>query len=149
MIMRKAVRAIISNNNQLLVMHRNKFGLEYYTLIGGSIEPGETPEQAILREVREEASLEADNPRLVFTEEAGDPYGVQLIYLCDFKGGEIALSPDSDEAKINQLGQNLHNPLWVSIDQFKELPFRSTRLQNRVLQALAEGFPNQPVDITG
>lgn len=45
--MRRAVRAIIIKDKQLLVMHRNKFGTEYETLPGGNIEVGETPEQAV------------------------------------------------------------------------------------------------------
>jgi len=44
--MKQAVRAIIIHNNNLLVMKRNKFGKEYYTLIGGHVEMGESHEVA-------------------------------------------------------------------------------------------------------
>ena len=82
--MRQAVRAIIVRDGHLLVIHRNKFGQEYYTLPGGGIDPGETAEHALLREIHEETTLSAVNPRLVIVEDSGDPYGMQYIYLCQY-----------------------------------------------------------------
>lgn len=50
---RMTARAIVCDaEGRLAVMHVEKFGL--YTLPGGGIEPGETPEQAVLREAAEE-----------------------------------------------------------------------------------------------
>jgi ADP-ribose pyrophosphatase YjhB (NUDIX family) len=144
MTMRKAVRAVIIKDKQLLVMHRNKFGTEYETLPGGNIEVGETHEQAVSREVDEESSIAIANPRLVFVEEAGDPYGTQYIYLCDYVSGEAQLRPYSEEAHINKLGQNLYEPRWVDIDKLPQLPFLSEKLKAAILQALATGFPSEP-----
>ena len=76
-VMRIASRLIMVRNNQLLVMHRNKFGSEYYALIGGGVDPGENPMHALTREVREETGLMLANPKLVYIEEAGKPYGTQ------------------------------------------------------------------------
>jgi len=145
---RKAVRAIIINDkHELLVMHRNKFGQEYYTLVGGGIDAGETAEHALVREVREETSLQATHARLVFIEEAGDPYGTQLIYLCAYKGETMALHPDSDEAHINRLGQNLHTPMWLPLNDLPGVTFRSPALQQALLHALKNGFPDTPQTI--
>jgi 8-oxo-dGTP diphosphatase len=143
--MRKAVRAIIVRGNQTLVMHRNKFGQEYYILLGGGIDPGETPEQALAREVMEESGLQVGKMRLVFVEEAGDPYGTQHIYLCESAGGDPKLSPDSDEAQIHLLGQNLYTPMWVPIEDFSTLEFRSKALQQALGQGFKHGLPQQPV----
>lgn len=146
--MRKAVRAIVVKDDALLVMHRNKFGEEYYTLVGGGIDIGETPEQALLREVKEETMLDIANPRLVFIEEAGDPYGNQYIYLCDHAGGEISLSPESDEAKIHVLGKNLYTPIWLPIKQLPDVPFLSGTLKSVLVNALSHGFPEKLQTIT-
>src|SRR4051812_20844149 len=83
-VMRSAVRAIIIKDDQLLVMHRNKFGTEYETLIGGGVDMNETFEQALYREIREETGVQITNPRLVFTERAGEPYGTQYVFTCDY-----------------------------------------------------------------
>ena len=145
--MKKAVRAIIVKDQQLLVMKRNKFGSQYYTLPGGGIDPGETAEQALLRELAEETCVRVQNPRLVFVEEAGPMYGTQYVYLCDYVDGEPVLHPDSEEAKISALGQNLYQPTWVTLGQLDELPFRSEPLKAQLLKALRDGFPEKPVDI--
>ena len=145
--MRKAVRAVVVKDDSLLVMHRNKFGEEYYTLIGGGISIGETPEQALLREVHEETNLSVSNPRLVYVEQAGDPYGDQFIYLCDYTGGEVALPADSTEAKIHALGANLYEPVWLPIKKLAGVSFVSEALKDTLVSALTQGFPSQPQTI--
>ena len=141
--MRKAVRAIVIKDDALLTMHRNKFGEEYYTLVGGGIDVGETAESALYREVDEETSLKIANPRLVFIEQAGDPYGVQYIYLCDYVSGEISLPSTSDEAKINALGQNLYTPMWLPVKDLPNVPFLSERLKAVLIDTLLHGFPDK------
>jgi len=144
--MRRAVRAIVINDDKLLVMHRNKFGKEYDTLPGGNIELGETPQQALEREVGEETQLDISNPRMVFVEHAGVPYGDQLIFLCDSKGGEPALRPGSEEDHINQMGKNLYKPDWVKISDLENLPFLSEKLKQHILEAVKSGWPQAPLE---
>lgn len=145
--MRKAVRAIVLHEGKLLVMHRNKFGKEYYTLTGGSLEVGETLEEALFREIDEETTITIANPRLVFIEEAGDPYGTQYIYLCDYVSGEPKLRADSEEAQINKLGQNLHKPIWLGLSDVEDSPFVSEKLKTAVLNSVRDGFPDNTVEI--
>lgn len=145
--MRRAVRAIIIKDGNLLVMHRNKFGTEYETLPGGNIELGETAEQALLREVDEETTVVYKDPRLMFVEEAGDPYGTQFVYLCEYVSGEPVLRPDSEEAVINKMGKNLYEPMWVKLSDLGGMPFVSERLKRAVLHAVHNGFPTSPIRV--
>lgn len=145
--MRRAVRAIVVKDDALLVMHRNKFGQQYYALVGGAIKPGERPEQAVLREVREETSLQVTSPRLVIVEEAGDPFGTQLIYVCHYQGGEVALPPHSEEAKIHAMGQNLYTPGWLPVRQLPDVPFVTEKLKQTLINGLVRGFADQPIEI--
>jgi 8-oxo-dGTP diphosphatase len=145
--MRQAVRAIIVRDGHLLVIHRNKFGEEYYTLPGGGIDAGETAEHALLREIHEETTLSIVNPRLVIIEDSGDPYGMQYVYLCQYVSGEPQLRPDSDEAKINALGQNLYSPQWLPLHSLSSVPFRSKQLREVLMQGLAKGFDMNPIMI--
>lgn len=141
--MRKAARAIILRDDQLLIMNRNKFGKIYDTLPGGNLRAGELPEEALSRELKEETGLDVNKPRLVFIEEAGDPYGTQYIFECSYLGGEPELSPNSEEAAINKLGKNLYHPMWVELKTLPERPFLSEQLKQRILHAIENGFPEK------
>lgn len=145
--MRRAVRAVIIKDGNLLVMHRNKFGKEYSTLPGGNIEMGETPEQALFRELHEETMITVANPVLRFVEEAGDPYGTQYIFHCEYVSGEPQLHPDSEESHINKLGQNLHAPQWLGLDALVTASFVSEKLKQAILLAVKDGFPDKAVEI--
>lgn len=145
--MRHAARAIIIKDDKLLVTYRNKFGSEYYILIGGGVDMGETPEQALLRELQEESGVQIANPRLVFTEDAGDMYGLQHVYLCDYVAGEPMLSPDSVEYKINEAGKNLYKPMWLPFSDLPHATFRSERLKRAILDGVQNGFPAETVHI--
>jgi 8-oxo-dGTP pyrophosphatase MutT (NUDIX family) len=146
--MKQAVRAIIIRGDSLLVMHRSKFGDQYYTLIGGGIGVGETPEMALARELHEETGLRVVNPRLVFVEDAGSFYGRQYVFLCDDPGGDIAMHPQADEAHIGSGGVNVYTPLWLSIAQLPTVPFLSNNLRRRLIDGLERGWPVQTETFT-
>jgi 8-oxo-dGTP diphosphatase len=146
--MRRAARAIIIHDNKLLVMHRNKFGQEYDTLPGGNVELGETPEQAVYREVAEETTVQFTNPRLTCIEHAGDPYGDQFVFLCDYQSGEPKLHPNAEEQRINALGKNLYEPRWLAIVDLPGAAFLSEGLKQFILHSSKHGWPTSAVEIT-
>lgn len=143
--MRQAARAIIIEDNKILVMHRNNEGNEYFTLVGGRVNDGESIEQALLREVKEETGLTVTAADLVFIEEHPEPYNEQFTYLCHVAPHkEIAIQEASEEAVLNKLTINMHEPMWVDISSFKRLAFRTPQLQDAILDALVNGFTANP-----
>ncbi len=147
--MRQAVRAIVIKNQSLLVMHRNKFGHEFYALVGGGIDVGETPIQALHREVAEEASLQIASPRLVIVEDAGSMYGRQYIYLCDYVSGEPALAKDSAESYIHAAGKNLYTPMWLPLTDLPTVSFMPKELHALLIKYCYGGWPEgDPIQLT-
>ena len=63
----EVVGAIIKDGDRYLVGQRaaNKSQGGLWEFMGGKIEPGETPEQALARECREELNLEIENERII------------------------------------------------------------------------------------
>ena len=63
----EVVGAIIKDGNRYLVGQRaaNKSQGGLWEFMGGKIEPGETPEQALARECREELALEIENEHII------------------------------------------------------------------------------------
>lgn len=141
---RKSVRAIVLHEDKLLSMHRKKFGKEYYTLIGGGVDLGEELETALRRELREETGVEVDNVRLVFVEDGGELFGTQYVYLCDYKSGSVALDPDTEEAKITAMGQNIYEPVWLPVLYLPRVSFRSQSVAQAVLDGIENGWPAEP-----
>lgn len=144
---RRSARAIVINNDRLLVMFRNKFGSKYVTLPGGLIEVNEQAADCALRELIEETSVKAIDPQLVFIDRA-EFYGDQLIFLCKYVSGEPKISEDSHEFEINKLGKNLYQPAWLAMGQLKSVPFLSAELQQAICVAFTSGWPNEPLEFT-
>jgi 8-oxo-dGTP diphosphatase len=146
--MGKAVRAIVIEKDRILVMHRNKYGSEYFTLVGGLAGKDETLEQALVREVREETGLTVISGRLAYFEEHPSPYNEQYIYLCEVAPhGTVAIQEYSEEGTMNRYDMNTHQPHWVSLRAFGNLPFRTPQLQEAIVKALKKGFPKEPVKL--
>jgi len=102
-----AVSAAIFRDGRVLIVRRARppaHGL--YTLPGGGVELGETLEQAVIREIREETALDIEPIELVGYRQAiaRDASGrverhfVILPFAARFIGGEIALNEELAEA---------------------------------------------------
>jgi ADP-ribose pyrophosphatase YjhB (NUDIX family) len=102
-----AVSAAIFRDGKVLIVRRARppaHGL--YTLPGGGVELGETLEEAVIREIREETSLEIEPVELVGFRQAiaHDAAGrverhfVILPFLARWIGGEVALNEELAEA---------------------------------------------------
>ena len=146
--MGKASRAIIIENGKILVMFRNKEGSKYFTLVGGRLNEGETTEQALIREIKEETGLNITSSRLVYIEEHPEPYNEQFIYVCEVAPhSDVAIQDDAEEALMNRVSINVHVPAWSDISSFSNLPFRTPQLQQAIVLGLKKGFPKTPVKL--
>lgn len=146
--MAKAARAIIIEGDHMLVMYRNKHGDEYYTLVGGRLADDETPEHALVREVKEETGLDITAARLVFFEDHPEPYNQQYIYLCNVAPhAEVAIQETSEEGFMNKFEMNIHRPEWIQLDSLDKLAFRTPSLQNAIIRGMRTGFPSRPVKL--
>jgi len=93
-----AVDAIILHKKKIVLVKRKNPPYEnHYALPGGFVEKGETVEQALIREAKEETGLDVEIMKLVgvYSDPKRDPRGrvVSLCYLTKAKG---ELAPDTD-----------------------------------------------------
>jgi len=96
---RKVARGITFIDNKVLLLHRirkeNDNYLDYYAIPGGGVEFGETMEEACIREVLEETSLNVSiNTFLKFEEYE---MGVCYYFLTNYQGGTPILSGEEKE----------------------------------------------------
>ena len=146
--MSKAARAIILEDDKLLLLGGFKGTGDYFTLVGGRVKDGETIEQALVREIKEETGLVITKARHVYTEEHPAPYNEQYTYLCEVAPHElVAIQTATEEAWLNKLGGNIHTPMWVYVNSLPVIPFRTPQLHAAIIKALKDGFPQQPIKL--
>jgi 8-oxo-dGTP diphosphatase len=98
--MKLATLCYVKQNGKTLMLHRikkvNDIHAGKWNGLGGKLEPGESPEQCVIREVREEAGLEINSPRyhglLIFADFAGDDWFVWVFTADKFSGDLIESS---------------------------------------------------------
>ena len=95
--------AIIRDNHILLIRHReNESGRSYWILPGGGIELGETEEDCIRREMKEETNLNVRILSFLLDEPAhpNDRYNSWKTFLCEPYVGEASpgFEPEPDAA---------------------------------------------------
>ena len=130
---RVAVGGIVFKDNRVLLVRRGNPPAEgQWSIPGGSVELGETLQQAVEREIHEEAGIvvRAGEPIYVFDTITQDGSGeVRFHYVivdlaAEFVSGELRSGDDAQEAR------------WVSADELTAL-----RASKRTVELLAQlGF---------
>lgn len=64
--MNKRAAGVIIKDNKILLMQRIENGLELFVFPGGNVEKGEIVEEAAVREIKEELSLDVKLDKLLF-----------------------------------------------------------------------------------
>ncbi len=102
--------AIIRNDQILLIKHsHHKSGVEYWLLPGGGREEGETEEECVQREMKEETNLDVVVERLLL-ETAGQPnttYRSYKTYLCKplTINAQPGYEPEPEASKVYEISE--------------------------------------------
>ncbi len=108
------VGAVIVQDQKIVLIKRgNEPSRGKWTIPGGLVELGESVEEAVIRETKEETNLEVENPELIDVVDNVDldqqgrvKYHYVIIdYLARIKGGDIAAASDAEELR------------WVPFDE--------------------------------
>ena len=114
----RVVAAIIFNQGKVFATQRGygefKDGWEFP---GGKIEPGETPEEAIKREIKEELDTEIEIVKFLATVEYDYPkFHLSMdCFICKVKSGDLVLK--EHEAAKWLTKENLDSVDWLPADQ--------------------------------
>lgn len=117
------VIVLVVRGKQLLLARSSRFKSGFFSCLAGFIEIGETPEETVLREVKEEVNIDVEAIRYIKSQSWPFPSQLMLGYLADYKGGDI-IPQASEIAEAN----------WYDIDELPAIPSARVSVAGELIQ---------------
>lgn len=102
---------ITRGDDEILMARARNFRSDFYGLIAGFVETGETLEEAVVREVQEETGLRVKNIRYFGSQPWPYPCGLMVGFTADYDGGEIHVQREE-----------LQNAAWFHRNHMPKMP---------------------------
>ena len=103
-----AVMALVRRPGEILLGRGPHFPRGMYSALAGFVEPGETLEQCVAREVEEEVGVRVSRIRYFASQPWPFPNSLMIAFVCDWAGGEIR--PQAPEIEAANWYKVLHLP---------------------------------------
>lgn len=106
-----AIIVAVTRGNQILLAHNRHFRPGMFSLLAGFVDPGETLEQAAIREVREEVGIEIGELSYVSSQPWPFPNSLMLGFRAKYVSGELAVD-----------GKEIEQANWYARGALPEIP---------------------------
>jgi len=126
-----AIMVLVRRGPEILLARSPHFPPGMFSALAGFTEPGETLEQTIVREVREEVSIEISNIRYFASQPWPFPHSLMIAFHADYVGGEITPDPVEIEAAD-----------WFSLDRLPEKLPSTISISRRLIDATLNELKN-------
>jgi NAD+ diphosphatase len=123
-----AIIALIERDDRILLARGHAFASGRFGIIAGFVEPGETLEDAVRREVHEEVSIELGNVQYFGSQPWPFPHGIMIGFRASHLRGEITI----DETEIAEAG-------WYSLEELPTIPTKLS-IARRLIDHWAAGY---------
>lgn len=121
---------VLFDGNRVLLMRRLRDGRTYYTVPGGQIEAGESPEEAAARELAEEAGLQARIDGLLLQVNRPE-YGEEFFFVAHSYEGTPSFANAPENAWASD--DNRYALEWVEMARLAETPLLPAEVKNHLL----------------
>ena len=102
---------LVTRGDEVLLARSPRFVPGVYSTLAGFVEPGESAEECVAREVHEEVGIEVGNLQYLGSQAWPFPHSLMLGFHAEYVSGEIV--PQADE---------IEDARWFPIDQLPPLP---------------------------
>jgi NAD+ diphosphatase len=120
-----AIMALVKKEKQMLLGRSPHFPPGMYSALAGFVEPGESLEQCVAREVGEEVGVRISNIRYFASQPWPFPHSLMIAFVCDWTSGELRPQPEEIEAAN-----------WFDVLQLPKLPSKIS-IARRLIDAVA------------
>jgi len=108
-----AVMALVRRGRELLLARSPRFPQGMYSALAGFVEPGETIEQCLVREVMEETGIRVRNARYFASQPWPFPHSLMIAFHADYESGELRVD-----------GVEIEDAKWFQVCNLPKLPAR-------------------------
>ena len=120
-----AMMALVTHGRNLLLARSHRFPHGMYSALAGFVEPGETIEDCVRREVKEEVGVDVGTLTYFASQSWAFPHSLMIAYTAEYAGGELV--PD---------GTEIADARWFAADALPYLP-PSVSIARRLIDATA------------
>ncbi|MFC1823998.1 NAD(+) diphosphatase [Thermodesulfobacteriota bacterium] len=106
-----AIIVAVVKDHQILLGHAMRFPTKFYSVLAGFVEPGESLEECVKREVLEEVGIAVKNIRYFGSQPWPYPDSLMIAFTAEYADGEIKI----DRSEIDDAG-------WFSVDDLPPIP---------------------------
>jgi len=116
----------VIRDDKILLARSPRFPKKMYSTLAGFVEPGETLEEAVKREVKEEVNITVNNIKYITSQPWPFPHSLMIGFSAEYSAGTIQI----DGKEIEEAG-------WFSANDLPSLPSKVT-----IARLLIDNFLN-------
>ncbi len=124
-----AVIVAVIRDDKLLLATSPRFRVSFWSVLAGFVEPGETLEQCVVREVEEEVGIRVKNVRYFGSQPWPFPDSLMLGFTAEYAEGEIQVD-----------GTEIVDAEWFAADSLPSVP-PSLSIARKLIDWFAENHP--------
>jgi NAD+ diphosphatase len=120
-----AIIVLIERGDEILLARGHQFAPGRFGIVAGFVEPGESLEEAVQREIREEIALDVADITYFGSQPWPFPHGIMIGFRAQYAGGEVSL----DDGELAEAG-------WYTVDNLPTVP-QKLSIARRLIDAWA------------
>lgn len=123
-----AIIVAIVKDNKILLAHNVNFTSSMHSVIAGFVEPGETFEECVKREVKEEVGIEVKNIKYFESQPWPFPNSLMIAFTAEYAGGEISVD-----------GKEIDHADWFDTESLPLIP-NSKSVARKLIQWFIKNY---------
>ncbi|MGD7022363.1 NUDIX hydrolase [Rossellomorea vietnamensis] len=128
---------VIIDGRKILLIKRVKRHEQYFVFPGGGIETGETPEEAAIREAKEELGVDVELKDCISIIEFN---GMQYYFHAKITAGRIG---EGKAAEFQEPDRGIYEPVWILIEEFPLKDIRPQEMAGRIQSLLEQSLKEE------